>query len=155
MALLTRECDYGVRTIRALADGEKKTVGEICKIEDIPFQYTYKISKKLEHAGLLRSLRGRGGGYQLAKSLDTFTLFDIVIAIDERLFLNECLDKNKPCPRHTGDDPCAVHLELERLQNLLIAELQSKTIQEVMSQEIEVPIAPESDAEEPSIVAAV
>ena len=141
MLLLTRECDYGVRTIRALADGEKKSVRDICEMEQIPFQYAYKILKKLEHAGFLKSTRGRDGGYQLAKSPDTFTLLDIVVAIDDRVFINECLDENKPCQRHTENSPCAVHLELERIQALLVKELHSKTIHEVMRQEPTAPVS--------------
>ena len=133
--LLTKECDYGIRTIRSLADGEKKTIGEICEQERIPVPYAYKISKKLERAGLIKSLRGRNGGYQLDKSLHLFTLFDIIVAIDERLFIFKCLDDGNPCQFHSEEDPCAVHLELERLQMLLVQEMQLKTMREVLQRE--------------------
>ena len=130
--VLTKECDYGVRIIRALSDGEKKMVKAICDMEYIPVPYAYKISKKLEHAGLLLSLRGRDGGYQLTKSLDAMTLYDIVTAVDENLFIFECLSDNNHCPFHQPGKPCTVHLELERLQALLVAEMQMKTMREVL-----------------------
>ena len=129
--LLTKECDYSVRIIRALADGEKKKVEELCKLERIPIPYAYKILKKLQQAGLLHSLRGRSGGYQLAVSLDKITLVDVLMAIDKDLLIFECLDSNKPCLLHSVELPCSVHLELERLQDVLVAEMGRKSMHEV------------------------
>jgi len=130
--LLTKECDYGVRTIRALADGQKRTVAAICEKELIPTPYAYKILKKLEHAGLLQSVRGRDGGYMLAKPLDSITLLDIVTSIDDGLFINECLSSDKHCPINDPKNPCSVHIELDRMQGLLVAELQSRSMREVL-----------------------
>jgi len=130
--LLTKECDYGVRAIRSLADGQKQTVAAICEHELIPTQYAYKILKKLEYAGLLQSVRGRDGGYQLAKPLDSITLLEIVGAIDENLFINECLSDEKHCPINNPDNPCAVHIELNRMQAILVSELQSKSMDEIL-----------------------
>jgi len=130
--LLTKECDYGVRTIRALADGNKKTVRAICEEELIPPLYGYKILKKLEQTGLLQSIQGRNGGYQLAKPLDSITLLDIVTSIDDGLFINECLASDKHCPINDPQNPCSVHIELDRMQGLLVSELQSKSMREVL-----------------------
>ena len=129
---LTRECDYGVRTIRALACGEKKTVKTICEMEEIPDQYAYKILKKLEHAKLVQGIRGRDGGYQLVKPLNQITLLDIVSAIDDGLLLNACLKEGHVCTRNPEDKPCSVHIELERVQDVLVAEIKSTTMQKLI-----------------------
>jgi Rrf2 family protein len=121
-----------VRIIRALADGNKSTVAAICEDELIPMAYAYKILKKLENAGLIQGLRGRNGGYQILKSVEAMSLYDIVTAVDESLFIFECLSDHKHCPLHQQDNPCAVHLEFERLQNILVAEMQAKTMCEVL-----------------------
>jgi len=130
--LLTKECDYGARIIRRLAGGERKTVVSICDRENIPLPYAYKIIKKLEHAGLVQSLRGQNGGYQLAKSLDVITLYDIVTAVDENFFVFECLAGGHTCSATHADRPCAVHLEFKRLQDLLVREISSKSMREVL-----------------------
>jgi len=130
---LTKECDYGLRIVRALASGEKTTAEEICAAEGIPGQFAYKILKKLERAGFLQSSRGRDGGYWLVKPLHTFTIFDIVSSVDELLFINECLRDDRPCVRNHPDEPCSVHRELERIQNVLVKELSAKTILEVVT----------------------
>jgi len=130
--LLTKECDYGVRIIRGLVDGERKTVASICEMEKIPVQYAYKIIKKLEHAGMLQSLRGHSGGYKLIKPLDTITLYDIAIAVDENLLVFECLASGKVCSLQHRENPCTVHLEFKRIQDLLVKEMQAKTMREVL-----------------------
>jgi len=132
--LLTRECDYGIRIIRALAGGEKKPMGEICEAELIPNQYAYKILKKLARGGFLRIARGRDGGYQLVKPLDSFTLYDVITTVDDNLFLNECLKKDNFCPFKVSEEPCIVHQEFNRIQNQLINELRRNTIHDLISQ---------------------
>ena len=130
--LLTRECDYGIRIIRALADGGKKTMEEICSTEHIPGQYAYKILKKLQQAEFLRITLGRGGGYQLIKPLQDFTMYDVIIAVDDNLFIFECLRDDAVCPFKTLEQPCTIHNEFERIHNRLIDELRLKTMNEVL-----------------------
>ena len=48
--LITRECDYAVRIVRALADGEKLCVSRICEKEALTSAFVYKILKKMEKA---------------------------------------------------------------------------------------------------------
>ncbi|MCL2392422.1 MAG: Rrf2 family transcriptional regulator [Oscillospiraceae bacterium] len=134
---LTRECDYGLRIIRALAGGEKATAEEICKAETIPSQFAYKILKKLERAGWIMSSRGRDGGYWLVKPLDAITIYDVVSTIDEYLFINECLRDDKDCIRDSEDQPCAVHRELSRIQERLVKDLRHYSIDEIVKRNSE------------------
>jgi Rrf2 family protein len=129
---LTKECDYGLRIVRALSGGEKSTAEQICAAENIPGQFAYKILKKLERADYLRSSRGRDGGYWLTRSVDDISIYDIVTAIDNNLFINECLRDDHRCVRNTADDPCTVHTELGRIQGVLIKELRQKAFSEIV-----------------------
>lgn len=131
--MLTKECDYAIRIIRSLAGGMRRTVEAISSAEHIPHQYAYKILKKLEKAGYVRGIRGREGGYRIAKDLESFTLFDVVVAIDKNLFVNECLRANHQCPHHREDSPCAVHMEFARIQEIFLRELQSKNMHMILS----------------------
>jgi len=134
--LLTKECDYGVRIIRALADGTKKTVEIITKEENIPHRFAYKIIKKLEQAGYVNSVRGRSGGYYLAKPLNTFNLIDVVTAVDANRYINECLRPGADCElKEKPGRICAVHIELARIQEVLTSEFCAKTMAEVLLRE--------------------
>ena len=45
--LITRECDYAVRVLRAMAEEKRVSVNEICEKELITAPFAYKILKKL------------------------------------------------------------------------------------------------------------
>jgi len=132
--LLTRECDYAMRIVRALADGMKRHVASICREEQMPVQYVYKIMKKLERAGLVRAVRGREGGYVLQRSVGELTPYDVVIAVEERPLVTECLRVDVECPRNTAKEPCVMHKEFARVQDVLTAELQRRTFQELLKE---------------------
>ncbi|MDR2295691.1 MAG: Rrf2 family transcriptional regulator [Clostridiales Family XIII bacterium] len=129
---ISKECDYAVRIVRALADGEKKTAEDIGRREAISQQFAYKILKKLEKSGLVRALRGKAGGYALTRGLDEFSLYDVFSALEGRILLTACLRDGFACPMNRGASPCGVHREFVRLQEMLAAGLKEKTISEVL-----------------------
>lgn len=132
--LITRECDYGVRIVRALAKGEKMCVNQICEKEDLTPAFVYKILKKLEKKEIVRSFRGSNGGYALKKSIGELTLLDVYLAVDPEFYMIECMKPEKSCIHNTGDCSCKVHRELNRIQSVLIKELSSKSILEIMGE---------------------
>ena len=130
---LTKECDYGIRVIRSLSDGYKKTVETISEEEQIPKKFAYKIVKKLEQGGLVRSIRGRSGGYLLNTELSKLTLFDIIVKLDAKRYINDCLKDDNDCPfRDHPSRPCTVHKELRGAQELLMNNLKSKTMDDIL-----------------------
>ena len=129
---LTKECDYAVRVVRELADLEIKPVRTICEKEHIPTPFAYKVLKKLDKAGIVKSYRGASGGYQLAKTPDNISLLDIVCAIDNHLFLNACLQEGHVCSRNKDGNSCKVHFELERVQATVVEALKGKNMTEVI-----------------------
>lgn len=146
--LLTRECDYAVRILRALKDGDLVNVAEIAQREDISTQITYKLARKLDKAGIIESIRGVNGGYQLKRPLEDITLFDIFSAVDQKLLVSECTGVHSACSRDTRESPCMVHKEFCRLQQMLTAELKSRSIAEVMSGSI-CPVPDQTQFENP------
>jgi len=119
--LITREIDYAVRIVRDLSAGGRRKIDEICKNELIPRQFSYKILKKLEQAGIVKIFRGAGGGYSLVKEPNNLTLLDIVTSINSEFLITECLAHGYECPMDGKDGkPCHVHTELERVQNQVL-----------------------------------
>ncbi|MDR1572044.1 MAG: Rrf2 family transcriptional regulator [Clostridiales Family XIII bacterium] len=130
--LISRECDYAVRIVRALADGGRKTAETVSAREKISCQFTYKILKKLEKNGLVRSFRGAQGGYSLARGTDEFSLYDIFAAVEGHTLLTACLQKGFDCPMNRGDSPCSVHAEFARLQEAMVSGLKEKRVSEIL-----------------------
>src|SRR3984957_5751076 len=78
--------DYASRALLSLAlrsEGEAPTsVRDIAERTGLPQPYLEQILLALKGAGLVRSKRGVGGGYVLARSPDEITLGEIVSAVD-------------------------------------------------------------------------
>ena len=73
--LITKETDYSLRILRALAGEERITTPQLAQGEQIPLQFAYKILKKLQKGGLIRISRGTDGGCTLAAQLERVSLF--------------------------------------------------------------------------------
>ncbi|MDR3281061.1 MAG: Rrf2 family transcriptional regulator [Synergistaceae bacterium] len=130
--LLTKECDYGIRIVRGLSDGLKKSVVKLCEIENIPRQYAYKILKKLEHSGIVKSYRGPSGGYMLEKSLHELSLLSIVTSIEDDVLILECMKKGYICAQNMPNYQCSVHKEMLRLQGVLMAAMAERSMEEII-----------------------
>lgn len=130
--LITREVDYAVRILRVLSKGAVVSVQEICRRENISTAMAYKITRKLEKAGVIQSYRGASGGYGLDRELHELTLYDIVQIVDKELFLTQCLRDSYQCTQNTEESPCRVHREFGRLQQVLKTEMTRKTLAEIL-----------------------
>lgn len=134
--VITRECDYAVRVIRALAGEERLSVSEICDREAITAPFAYKILKKLQKAEIVKGYRGVHGGYSMNRELEELTLFDVYYAIDPEMFIIECLNPAYNCVRDgQGGVPCLVHRELESIQMELWTMLKRKSLKTLLIRE--------------------
>lgn len=132
--LITRECDYAVRVIRALAGELRLSVSDICEREAITAPFAYKILKKLQKAEIVKGYRGVHGGYSLNKELKELNLYEIYHAIDPDMFIIECMNPSYSCMRHEkSETPCLVHQELESIQIEVWNMLKRKNLQELLS----------------------
>ena len=61
------------------------SLAEMGARQEIPARYLEQIFQKLRRAGLVRSKRGPGGGYLLARAPDQISLADVVLAVQGAL----------------------------------------------------------------------
>ncbi len=118
--IITRESDYAVRILRALADGEQRSMRDMCETEEIPLQFGYKIIEKLQRAGYVVCTRGRNGGCTINCDLHDVSVFDLLHVIDNDCYVNACLTPGFECEwKKTHPEGCKVHMKLGSLQNAL------------------------------------
>lgn len=130
--LLTKESDYAFQVIRALKNGEKRTVKDICNEEELPEPFVYRILKKMEKAGIVKSKRGVQGGYFLDTELNELKLMDVINAIDSDFGISEWTKKKSASKRASAETICKVQEELDRVQSELISELQRHSMAEIL-----------------------
>jgi Rrf2 family protein len=54
-----------------------------------------KLVSKLSHAGLLKSVRGAGGGFKLARPAAAISLADVIEAIEGPIAMTACVETGK------------------------------------------------------------
>lgn len=128
--LFKKESDYGIRIVRALKEGNKLSVKEICELEEIPEAFAYKILKKMQKTGIVTSERGAKGGYYLSKDLDQITLYHILISVEPDFSVIPCMKQS--CKRNTKENPCKVHREVGMIQQKIIDELSEKSMKTIL-----------------------
>jgi len=108
MKLSTR-ARYGVRLMLALAQNYGKDpvyMKDIAKQEDISEKYLSLIIIPLRNIGLVTSIRGAYGGYNLARDPARITLKEIVDVLEGDCSLVDCVKDPSSCPRVST---CASH----------------------------------------------
>ena len=59
------------------------TLADISKRQDVSLPYLEQLFVRLRRAGLVKSVRGPGGGYRLARSPETIRVAEVLGAVDE------------------------------------------------------------------------
>ena len=76
-----------------------RTGAAIAKAQQISEKFLSRIVVTLRRKGMLRSVRGNVGGFQLAMSPDDIRLLDVVEAMQGPLAILDCLAPGAACPR--------------------------------------------------------
>ena len=66
------------------------TLAGVSERQHISLSYLEQLFGKLRRHGLVESVRGPGGGYHLARSPDTVSVADIILAVDEPIDATQC-----------------------------------------------------------------
>jgi Rrf2 family iron-sulfur cluster assembly transcriptional regulator len=66
------------------------TLAAVSKRQNISLSYLEQLFGKLRRSGLVESVRGPGGGYQLAKGANQVSVADIIFAVDEPIDATRC-----------------------------------------------------------------
>jgi len=127
MKLITRDTDYALRALCFSAKSKAKTVSaaELTRELSIPRPFLRKILQILNRKGILRSLKGRGGGFSLARSAKNIFLTDIMRIFQGKLKLNECFLNKHICPHRPK---CPLRKKIIRVESYVLKELSSISI---------------------------
>ncbi len=83
---ITKKGEYALRALLVLASAyesrETVTLREIAKKDDLPFKFLEQIMMNLKRARLVRSTKGKYGGYVLSRSPKEVTLGEIIRWVD-------------------------------------------------------------------------
>jgi Rrf2 family protein len=79
--------------------GEPVRIRDIADRHGIPARFLVQILLQLKGAGLVQSTRGASGGYQLARSPDDITLYEVMSVIEGQEEITSATSSNSPVSR--------------------------------------------------------
>jgi len=125
---ITRATDYAVRVTIHLATISAATrvpVPVLASAIDAPESFVAKLMQQLVQAGLVKSRRGTGGGFQLARRAGRISLLEVVEAIEGPTHLNACIPAGPNCNRKAW---CGAHPVFLKAQLALVKVLREASI---------------------------
>lgn len=118
MVYLAQKAQEGPQTLRAIAQ------------QNLPDQYLEQLLGSLRKAGLVTTVRGAQGGYQLAKPASEISVGHIIDAMEGPLHLSECAVEEEPsCP---NSDTCPTRRVWEYLTNSINSLLYGISLQDML-----------------------
>ncbi len=122
MKLSTRS-RYGTRAMIDIAiysESGASMLKDIAERQAVSAKYLDHILSSLRKSGLIKNIRGKGGGYCLTQPSSAITLKDVVTAVDGSLAPVECVDKPDVCNRTHFCATREVWIDLkEAIENVL------------------------------------
>lgn len=132
---LTTKGRFAVTAMIDLASREEEgpvTLAGIADRQRISLSYLEQLFGKLRRYKLVSSVRGPGGGYRLARGMESITVADIIIAVDEPLDATQCGGKQN-CH---DEQRCMTHDLWANLNKRMYEYLDSVTLGALVKQQL-------------------
>jgi Rrf2 family protein len=138
--MLSKRAKYGLKAVLLLTERYEQgpvLSSEIAKHEGIPSKFLELILLNLRNEGILHSRKGRGGGYQLAKSPDAITVGRIVRILDGPIAQLSCVSQNayKRCDECRDEHTCGIRLVMKSVYEATIRILDTTTLADVVNRQ--------------------
>ncbi len=131
---LTTKGRFAVTAMIDLAlrqDAGPVTLAGISERQRISLSYLEQLFGKLRRHRIVGSVRGPGGGYQLAKAVESISVADIIVAVDEPLDATSCGGKQN-CK---DDQRCMTHELWTSLNEKMFDFLNSVSLADLVAQQ--------------------
>ena len=139
---VTSKGRYALRVMLDLAQHREEgyiSLKTIAERQGYSMKYLEMIVGSLKRAGLVASIRGKEGGYQLVRDPEDYTIGEILRCIEDNLAPVSCIKAGDICCEHAGecmtvpmwkelDDITNAYLDGVSLQDLLTGEKWKKPI---------------------------
>jgi len=138
--MLSQKAKYALRAVLMLAEyadrDDPLAICDIAQREAIPRKFLEAILVELRDHNLLKSKRGRKGGYRLAKSPQVITFGDVIRIIDGPLAPIRCASRSgfEPCDDCTNVETCSVRWVMLKARDAIAQALDGCTLAEAVQQ---------------------
>lgn len=121
--------------IAANSDGRPIALADVAERQEISLSYLEQLFGKLRRGGLVKSVRGPGGGYLLAHTAGETRISDIILAVDEPIKAVRCTP-GSPAGCKINKTRCLTHDLWEELGNKIYLYLNSVSLADVVEKRV-------------------
>jgi Rrf2 family protein len=138
--MLSMKAKYGLKALLALAESNAEgpiLIVDLSHREKIPQKFLESILLQLKRAGVLRSKKGRGGGYALNRPPEAIILGDVVRLLDGPLALVPCasLTAYRKCGDCTDEATCGIRIVMKEVRDATAGILDGTTLADLRQRE--------------------
>jgi Rrf2 family protein len=135
--VLSQKCKYALQALLVMArqpDDGMLLVSEIAERGKLPRKFLEAILLELNRNGLVRSRRGRGGGYALAKSPDQISFGQVVRILDGQLAPLACASVHyyRQCDDCPNEAACLIRPVMRRVRDATARELEGTSLADAL-----------------------
>ena len=131
--ILSQTAEYALRAVVHLArhtGPEPVQAAELAAATDVPENYLRKVLHELVRGGILRSSRGKRGGFRFAVPADRLTLLAVISCFDRLTERRRCLLGRAEC---SDADPCPLHHHWKAMAERLATFFGTTTVADVVA----------------------
>ncbi len=128
MKLITKDIDYAVRALLHILKSKNKTVsvGELEKETKISRSFLRKILQTLSREKILKSIKGKGGGFSLNKPPEKVFLKDLIKIFQGKISFINCIFRGKPC---FNRKTCPLRKKIKKIEKYVEGEIKGVSLQ--------------------------
>jgi Rrf2 family protein len=138
--MLSMKAKYGLKALLALAERDSEgpvLIVDLSRREKIPRKFLESILLQLKRADLLRSKKGRGGGYALDRPPEAIVLGDVIRLLDGPLALVPCasLTAYEKCGDCIDEASCGIRIVMKDVRDATAGILDGTTLADLLQRQ--------------------
>src|SRR3990167_6075561 len=140
--MLSQKTRYALKALMLLADSERQKKGpvlisELANKGNMPQKFLEAILLELKIQGILRSKKGKGGGYSLGRPPEDIKFGGVIRALEGPLALLPCVSQTayKKCDECLDEETCGIRALFKEVRDATAAILDSASLAKVQSVE--------------------
>jgi Rrf2 family transcriptional regulator, cysteine metabolism repressor len=133
MKLITKNTDYAIRALLALAQNMEQYVPsrDIAESSNMPYEFLRKIINQLQQAQYVVSKEGGKGGYKLAVDPQKIVVEEIITLFQGKITLSECMFRGEMCECMSD---CVLRDNILKIEEMVVNEFKDLTIGKLIKQ---------------------
>lgn len=132
---LTTRGNYAICSLLELVKddtGKHKSLNSIALDLDLSENYLRQLFMELKHNGIVKSVRGVGGGYYLARDIDEISILEVIEAVEGKVNIVPCLgQESEVCPK---EKVCSTRTVWDTLNSNIVEDLGNMTLKSLITE---------------------